>query len=291
LADPSKANGGELFRIADLLYENENVDQAYQYCQDLLKNKFESVQFDDLVAATAYRVDQFDQAEEFEAKASKTSANTRISNIAVKSDIQQCKKAWEKEKEIRAKEAAANDNPRVKIETEVGDIVVELFENEAPENVANYISLVKSGYYDNTEFYSVILAASIFHGSKNGSNNSSPGYKIYSETDSPNRRFPFRGALTMFMQKKDEGGSIYTMALKPSPHLDGFFQTTFGRIVEGFDVLPKIAKYNMRFSSEFPFCGMEPTKVTKVTVLRDRGHEYAPRKVEAGQPATTPASN
>ena len=63
---------------------------------------------------------------------------------------------WAKEQQIRAAEAAANDLPRVKFETSKGNIVIELFENEAPQATANFITLVKSGFYDGVVFHRVL---------------------------------------------------------------------------------------------------------------------------------------
>lgn len=276
LAEPNKANGGELVQLCETLYDNENLDEAYQYTSDLIKNGFDSLQLYDLAAASAYCMEHFDEALDYYDRAQKIGQFTRTSLVANKEEILVSQKAWEAEKEIRAKEAAANDLPRVKLETEVGDIVYELFENEAPETVANFISLVESGYYDDTTFYSVVLTSHFFHGCKTGDNRSTPGYKIYCETDKADKRFPFRGGLTMFIPAKNEGGSIYTLSIRPSPFNFGYC-TTFGRVIEGMDVLPKIAKYNLRF----PMAGMVPTKVKKATVLRKRDHEYKPHKVEA----------
>ena len=62
--------------------------------------------------------------------------------------LPQYRELWAKEQAIRAAEAQADDLPRVKFETSKGDVVIELFENEAPQAVANFITLVKKGFYD-----------------------------------------------------------------------------------------------------------------------------------------------
>jgi cyclophilin family peptidyl-prolyl cis-trans isomerase len=275
LADPSPANGGALVQVTELLYDNGNVDEVYLYCSDMVKNGFDSMQLNDLAAASAYCTDRIAEAAEYYQKARERKQYLRSALVTTKDHLQVAKEAWEKEEKIRAAEAAADDLPRVKLETEAGDIVVELFENEAPETVANYISLVESGYYDNTDFFAWVRTAEFFLGSKNGGPNSDPGYHIYCEAEKPDRRFPFRGALSMFVQAKDQGGSVYTITTRPAPNKDGSF-TTFGRVIEGFDVLPKIAKYNNRD----PMPGLETTKVRKATVLRKRDHEYQPSKVQ-----------
>lgn len=274
LAEPNAANGGELIKLVEQLYDNGNVDEAYQYLTDLAKNNFDSDQLNDLLAASAYCTGHFEDAAKYFDLAQQTGRYVRVSLVANKEEIQAAAKHWEQEQKILAEEAAKDDLPRVQLETDVGNIVIELFENEAPETVANYISLVESGYYDNTSFYSVVLTSHIFHGCKTEDNRSTPGYQIYCETDNPNKRFPFGGYLTMFSAGKDLGGSIYTITLRPSPHTFGY-TTTFGRIIEGMDLLPKIAKVNLRF----PTPGMVSTKVNKATVIRKRDHEYKPHKV------------
>ena len=57
---------------------------------------------------------------------------------------------------IRQAEAKADDLPRVVLKTNRGDIEMELFENEAPNTVANFISLVEKGFYDGVSFHRVL---------------------------------------------------------------------------------------------------------------------------------------
>lgn len=275
VAEPNQANGGELMKLVEQLYDNHNLDEAFLYANDLIKNGFESEQVYDLATASAYCTDHFAEALENWDKAQQKGQYTRSSLVTNREEILQGQKAWETEQQVRTKEAAADDLPRVKLETEVGDLVYELYENEAPETVGNFISLVESGYYDNTDFYSVVLTSHYFHGCKTGDNRSDPGYRIYDEHQRPDRRYPFRGALTMFTAGENRGGAIYTISVRPSPQYLGY-STTFGRLIEGHDVLAKVAKFNLRF----PTAGMEPTKVLKVTVVRKRDHEYVPHKVE-----------
>ena len=72
------------------------------------------------------------------------------------SETDQYQKFWEKEEPIRKAEAEADNLPRVKLATNKGDIVVELFENQAPIATANFISLVEKHAYDGTKFHRVL---------------------------------------------------------------------------------------------------------------------------------------
>ncbi|MBI3864578.1 MAG: peptidylprolyl isomerase, partial [Planctomycetia bacterium] len=62
---------------------------------------------------------------------------------------------WKTEQSLRAAEANANDLPRVLFKTNKGEIVLELFENEAPNTVANFISLVEAKKYNGVKFHRV----------------------------------------------------------------------------------------------------------------------------------------
>ncbi len=275
IAEPNKANGGELYELADILYENGDLEQAYLYATDLLKHGFESAEIYDLATAAAYCTEHFVESIEFFEKAMAHGPCRRTLLVAVVSEFDESKKAWEIEKDIRAKEAAADDLPRVKLETDVGDMVYELFENEAPETVGNFISLVESGRYDDTTFFGISLTVGVYHGLISGEREEGIGYNIFPESNKPNHRFPFRGSLVSQVRNEHDNPSIYGIMFRSSPYSFGNF-TTYGRVVEGIDVLAKIAKYNART----PMPGMEPTKVIKATVLRKRDHEYKPHKVE-----------
>ncbi|MDO7682793.1 MAG: peptidylprolyl isomerase, partial [Pirellulales bacterium] len=88
----------------------------------------------------------------------------------------------------RATEEKADDLPQVKIETTKGTIIVELFENQAPNTVANFISLVESHFYDGTPFHRVIPQFMAQGGDPTGTGTSGPGYTIDCECELPNAR-------------------------------------------------------------------------------------------------------
>ncbi len=174
------------------------------------------------------------------------------------------------EMKVRAQEAAADDLPRVKIETTKGPIVVELFENEAPNTVANFITLVDAGFYDGTPFHRVIGGFMAQGGDPTGTGTGGPGHVIPCECYEPDARKHFLGTLSMAHAGKDTGGSQFFLTFRPTEHLDGR-HTVFGRIIEGFDVLPKLVR------TEGPFAGSPPDQIVKAEVLRKRDHEYNPK--------------
>jgi len=168
----------------------------------------------------------------------------------------------------RAAEEKADDLPRVKIETSKGTIVVELFENEAPNAVANFISLVEKHFYDGTVFHRVIPQFMAQGGDPKGTGSGGPGYSIACECELPGARKHFLGSLSMAHAGKDTGGSQFFLTFRPTEHLDGK-HTVFGRVIEGLDVLPKIQR------TEGPMAGL-PDKIVKAEVIRKRDHAYEP---------------
>ncbi len=187
--------------------------------------------------------------------------------------LPQYRKLWEKEQVIRAAEAQANDLPRVKFETTRGTVVLELFENEAPQAVASFITLVKSGYYNGVPFHRVLPMFMAQGGDPGGDGTGGPGYSIRCECYEPNYRHHFRGSLSMAHAGRDTGGSQFFLTFVPTPHLDGR-HTVFGRVIEGIELLGELEKRDPQSPGPTPM-----DKIIKAEVLRDRGHEYSFEKL------------
>ncbi|MBC7085361.1 MAG: peptidylprolyl isomerase [Methanomethylovorans sp.] len=124
------------------------------------------------------------------------------------------------------------------IETEKGNIILELFEKDAPKTVANFEKLIKQGFYDGLTFHRVIPNFVIQGGCPKGDGTGGPGYTIKCETKG-NPRKHGTGALSMAHAGKDTGGSQFFITHSPQPHLDGV-HTVFGQVIEGMDVVKKI---------------------------------------------------
>ncbi len=179
------------------------------------------------------------------------------------------RQAWQKEKRIRAQEAAADDLPRVKFHTTRGDITIELFENEAPIAVANFLSLVKSGYYDGVVFHRVLPAFMAQGGDPTGTGSGGPGYSIRCECQAPDTRKHFRGSMSMAHAGRDTGGSQFFLTFVPTSYLDGR-HTVFGRVIDGMDAASALKRRNPQSPGPKP----KPDTIIKAHVVRDRGHEY-----------------
>ncbi len=176
---------------------------------------------------------------------------------------------WQKEQKIREAEAAADNLPRVKIETSKGTIVIELFEDQAPIATANFLTLVKKGFYDGVVFHRVLQGFMAQGGDPTGTGSGGPGYSIACECNEPDARQHFRGTLSMAHAGKDTGGSQFFLTFVPTDFLDGR-HTAFGRVIEGMEVLGELQRIDPQGEGQ----KAKPDKMVKATVIRDRGGDY-----------------
>jgi cyclophilin family peptidyl-prolyl cis-trans isomerase len=190
---------------------------------------------------------------------------------------------WTKESAIRAAEAKADDLPRVRLSTTKGDITLELFENEAPQTVANFLTLVKQGFYNGLAFHRVIPGFMAQGGDPSGDGTGGPGYTIHDECGQPNARMHFRGSLSMaHTAQPDSGGSQFFITFVPTPHLDGK-HTVFGRVIDGMDVVVELQRREPRGNPAYDASLPKPDRIIKAVVLRDRGHDYTFERLPAAQ--------
>jgi peptidyl-prolyl cis-trans isomerase B (cyclophilin B) len=131
--------------------------------------------------------------------------------------------------------------------TEKGTIVADLFDEEAPNTVANFEKLANDGFYDGTRFHRVISNFMVQGGdplSRDPNHprvgTGGPGYKIKCET-SRNVHKHVAGTFSMAHAGKDTGGSQFFICHSPQAHLDGV-HTVFGQVREGMDVVNAIRK-------------------------------------------------
>lgn len=123
------------------------------------------------------------------------------------------------------------------IKMDIGDIKVELFPQDAPRHVNNFVFLSRDGFYDGVTFHRVIPGFMAQAGDPTGTGRGGPGYNIPDEVNS--RKFE-DGTLGMAKtQLPNSAGSQWFLDYAPQPSLDGGY-TAFGQIVEGRDVLDKI---------------------------------------------------
>jgi len=226
-----------------------------------------------LMAATAALVTtRVDEAAAWLDKA--TAAGAEAEQVAqVRAALDRERPKIEAEIAVRKAEAEADDLPRVKFATSAGDIVIELFENEAPNTVANFVSLVGKGFYDGTPFHRVIGGFMAQGGDPTGTGTGGPGYAIACECEKPGARLHFRGTLSMAHAGKDSGGSQFFLTFRPTDHLNGR-HTVFGRVIAGDEVLSKLTRTQDPEGQPVP--GIKPDTILKGEVVRKRDHAYTP---------------
>jgi peptidyl-prolyl cis-trans isomerase B (cyclophilin B) len=122
------------------------------------------------------------------------------------------------------------------IETDRGDIEIELFREDAPATTAAFIRLAQGGFYNGLTFRRVVPFFVIQVGEPRSGQEGGPGYALRCEINMQ----PFvRGSVGMAPAGKDTGGSQFFVTLSPQPHLDGGY-TCFGRVISGMQVADRI---------------------------------------------------
>jgi cyclophilin family peptidyl-prolyl cis-trans isomerase len=165
----------------------------------------------------------------------------------------------------------AEPRPLVLLRTTKGDVVLELFEDEAPNTVANFVSLVEKHFYDGLKFHRVIDGFMAQGGCPKGTGAGGPGYTIKCEVSRPGAFKHARGTISMAHRGPNTGGSQFFLAFKPSPHLDGL-HTVFGQVVQGMEVVDKFQRMDPEDVNPY----VQADKIIEAKVLRKRNHPYVP---------------
>ena len=170
-------------------------------------------------------------------------------------------------------------NPIITFEMENGDIMkAELYPQVAPNTVNNFISLVNKGFYDGLIFHRVINGFMIQGGDPEGTGMGGPGYGIkgeFAQNGFANDLKHSAGVLSMARSMMpNSAGSQFFIMHKDAPHLDGAY-AAFGKIIEGMDVVNKIAEVATDYSDR----PMEDQRMKTVTVETFGVDYYEPETV------------
>lgn len=272
--------------VIGMLFEANRFKDVTAVADKLAEAKDASGRLLFIDATSHFAYQDFDKARELAVRALSTARDPRH-KAQIQKMIQDCDEQpelWKKELAIRAKEAKADDLPRVVFKTNKGDIVLELFENEAPNTVANFISLVEAKKYDGIKFHRVIPGFMAQGGDPNTLDNDprndgggGPGYTIPCECYSPKARMHFQGSLSMAHAGKDTGGSQFFLTFVPTTHLNwsegktDSNHTVFGRVIEGLDVA-----LSLKGPDERTHDGAD--EIITARVIRKRDHPYVVKK-------------
>ncbi len=124
------------------------------------------------------------------------------------------------------------------IQTDDGDIVLQLFADKTPNTVNNFVFLAREGFYDGVIFHRVIDNFMVQGGDPTGTGRGGPGYSFADEFH-PELRHDGPGVLSMANAGPNTNGSQFFITHVATPHLDGK-HSVFGRVTGGLDVLMAI---------------------------------------------------
>ena len=152
----------------------------------------------------------------------------------------------------KSEEKIMAQNPIVTITMENGDVMkAELYPEIAPNTVNNFISLINHNFYDGVIFHRVIRGFMLQGGDPDGNGTGGPGYEIKGEFSSNGFKNDLKhtpGVLSMARTMiPDSAGSQFFIMHQAAPHLDGEY-AAFGKIIEGMDVVNKIAEMPTDYS-------------------------------------------
>ena len=125
-------------------------------------------------------------------------------------------------------------------ETSMGAFTIELFEQQVPNTVQNFVKLAENKFYDGVLFHRVIDGFMSQGGDPTGTGRGGPGYKFPDEFH-PQLKHDSEGILSMANAGPNTNGSQFFITLAPTPHLDGR-HAVFGKVVEGMEAVRKIGK-------------------------------------------------
>jgi len=149
------------------------------------------------------------------------------------------------------------------IRTTKGDIVVELFDDQAPTNVNNFVFLSQDGWYDEHTFFFVEpeFVAQSGDPTNSGVGFPYPGYYCGDEI-SPDLTFDQAGMLALFASAPDRNSSQFFITYTPQPDLSGQY-TIIGHIIEGMDVAESLTPTQ-------PGPGQPPPDVIKTILIEEQ---------------------
>ncbi len=146
--------------------------------------------------------------------------------------------------------------------TEIGDIRVRLFADQAPETVNNFVFLANQGYYDNTTFHRVLRDFMAQGGDPTGTGTGSTGYTFEDEFH-PDLEFDREGLLAMANRGPNTNGGQFFITYAPKPHLNGL-HTIFGEVVEGADVLNNLRLRDPQANPNFQGDGLITVEIIEL---------------------------
>jgi peptidylprolyl isomerase len=213
-------------------------------------------------------------------------------DAALRFFLDEHEKKFKQEMEIREKEAADDNLPQVLLKTTQGDVVIELYINQAPSAVSHFIKLVENGFYEELDFQLVIQDMLALSGDPAGDGLGNSGEFIKDEHQRADARHGLRGSLIMAKIPQDDAGNFFpdsgssqfTILLLPVVSASEK-QTVFGRVIKGMNAISRLRRVDPNKKKEKGEIVQPPDSIIQATVLRRP--ETLPQPVYA-EPARTP---
>ena len=147
-----------------------------------------------------------------------------------------------------------------------GDITVELYPQNAPITVQNFIQLVKKGFYNGLTFHRIIRGFMIQGGCPKGDGTGGPGFTIKGEFLANGFNNPIkhtRGVISMARaMDPNSAGSQFFIMHQDAPHLDGQY-AAFGKVIEGIEVVDKIASVPTDYRDK----PLKPVVINRIEII------------------------
>ena len=247
----------------------DDYEVAEHISVSMLRSGAEERRLYKIAGISSFARHNFEDAQQYFQKAEQFGAMDQMGNNYFGEIKKGYIKYWEQEQVIRAAEVKADDLPLVRLTTSVGVVELELYENEAPDTVGNFISLIEQGDYDGLSFHRVLQNFMAQTGCPIGDGTGGPGYKIYCECLRKDFRRFFTGTLGMAHSGPNTGGSQFFITFRPTGNLNAK-HTAFGRVTKGLEIVRKIA----RVDPGKPDAKLKPDSIIKAEVIRKRDHDY-----------------
>ena len=190
-------------------------------------------------------------------------------------NMDELQKQWEQEQQARRNDAEKDTNPRVRMMTTRGEVVMELFIDQAPSTVANFINLVESGYYDGLDFGQVIDHLLALTGDLTGDGRGNSGKFIMDEHQREDARHAFAGSLVMAKAPTSVAGQFvpnsasaqFAILFLPLVGLNED-QTVFGRVIQGMDSICELRRIDPNKKKDKKVIVLPPDRVLSIEVIR-----------------------
>jgi cyclophilin family peptidyl-prolyl cis-trans isomerase len=291
--------GKALFESLERNFKKDNYDGLLPLAKGLYETRYPNPELSRIYLLCCIAANEHDQARALITDL--TTSNQQLAELdLIRIQLEKLKENWESELKARERDAQGEPLPQAKIMTTKGEIVIELFENDAPEAVASFISLAEQGFYNYLDFFLVVDRFAAQTGCPNEDGTGGPGFMLPNEDDKPTARNVFRGSLVLarLPNQPNSGGSQFFFAFMPMLASEQQKYTVFGRVLSGMNNLAALnridptKKKEEKENEESEEKKTTPDEIISVEILRKRDHKYEPTQLPVqglGVPVAEPA--